>query len=396
MVDEPELVGARWWREAFDAGKPSRQNSGLGELLLISAAGMGATVTLTGALMVLSVSVATFAVLPERPLRHQQNDGWAVGAPPGELSWVSTCPTPPLDPSVLASLPQDLLPPSPYNSWARMALLQAPSAAPPPDSGQRPLAEVLQPLCTDPMSRAFLRGQALAELLAPAERERVVLLIDLPGPEAVAFAAGLGPGYAPVWTFENWPHPKGIVPAHETLGAVLYHLDALKAPRRDDARPALVLDRARRNTMKEGAFDNRYFAELPSSAKLGSAANTRVLYVRNTRDEPDASDLRSDLEAWGASHSVMLLDLDRFGEGPGPDGANRAWYGGSEGTHWHFWVHYGIPGEAPQPSVAPAVGPPDWRPPVRAVTPAPSSGYDPSPVGYRPSVGYRSGGYWGG
>ena len=64
------------------------------------------------------------------------------------------------------------------------------------------------------MALAHRRGEAL--LLAAhregACRTDVALVLDLPGPEAVAVAAALAPCFDPVFVFDNWPHPLGVVP----------------------------------------------------------------------------------------------------------------------------------------------------------------------------------------
>src|SRR6185369_2349744 len=89
-------------------------------------------------------------------------------------------------------------------------------------SGAR-LRQQLYPVWSEPMRAANARGEALLDLAAaPGAPHDVALVLDLPGPQSVALAAALAPAFAPVFLFDNWPHPNGVVPAHQTLGAAVY------------------------------------------------------------------------------------------------------------------------------------------------------------------------------
>ena len=87
----------------------------------------------------------------------------------------------------------------------------------------------------------------------------------------MALAAALAARFCPVFTFDNWPHPLGVVPSHLTLGACLYYLPLfLEAAqtRPQPAPPLFVLDANRLDPYRDqpDQFDNRYVAPVPSAA----------------------------------------------------------------------------------------------------------------------------------
>jgi hypothetical protein len=123
----------------------------------------------------------------------------------------------------------------------------------------------------------------------------------------VAAAAGLAGDLEPVFLFDNWPHPKGVVPSHLTLGAAMFYARLFftaRTRRPKDAPPVFVLDanRLAPYTDEANQFDNRYVVKLPSTERLKSLGIKRVLYVR-----PDAASLQ-DLDD-------VNLDLVAYKEG---------------------------------------------------------------------------------
>lgn len=122
--------------------------------------------------------------------------------------------------------------------------------------------------------------------------DRTALAIDLPGPMSVAYASlfALRTGHTPVVTFNNWPHPAGLVDMRGTLAALLHYAPWVQraALARVDARtapPAFVLDALRlgKKAPKPNDFDNRYFlleSDLPSPAVLANAGIERLFYLR--------------------------------------------------------------------------------------------------------------------
>jgi len=212
-----------------------------------------------------------------------------------------------------------------------------------------------QPIDSPAMRQAFLRGAAVRELLEHAERpDAWLLVVDLPGPESVAFAAGLQPMCETVFVFDNWPHPRGVVPAHLTLAAAVYH----RAAFRDAARPtphatAFVLDRRRLAAYQDepDRFDNRYVARLPPADALRARGIERILYV--VTGDAEAVEL-DDLNARFVDYRDNRIDVRMLGLGDltlgdapknasGATGQQRPYWHGSPFTHWFFWSHYGWP-----------------------------------------------------
>ena len=159
-----------------------------------------------------------------------------------------------------------------------------------------------------------------ADLRKALAREKVVglaLLIDLPGSEAVAAAAALSPNFAPVSTFSNWPHPKGLVPAHETLGATLFWLPEFAeaaAARSPGAPPAFICDAKRLAYYdnSSGIFDNRYRVRLPDAAQLKAQGIERLLcLVPDSKKLQESDDLNEALNSYKeANIQVKLFPMD--------------------------------------------------------------------------------------
>src|SRR3989442_1617906 len=99
--------------------------------------------------------------------------------------------------------------------------------------------------------------------------------LDPAGPIGGAGAAGMAPGFEPVFIFDNWPHPLGVVASHLTLGSVLYHRPGFlraRSARAVPAPPVFVLDRNRlaHYTDQDTQFANRYVARLPTAENLAA------------------------------------------------------------------------------------------------------------------------------
>ena len=179
------------------------------------------------------------------------------------------------------------------------------------------LRAVMRPIHTADMESDFGRGVALREQLAFAEWPKdTAIVVDAPGPRAVALAAALADRYAPVFTFGNWPHPLGVVPAHQTLAAALFYLPmfrAADAQRSADAPPLFVLDANRLAPYGDAdrQFDNRYFVHLPTAEQLAALGITHVLYVSAEAQELD--DLNAALVALCEKGvDVKMVALDDF------------------------------------------------------------------------------------
>jgi len=174
-------------------------------------------------------------------------------------------------------------------------------------------------------------------------------------------AAGMAPGFDPVFVLDNWPHPLGVVPSHLTLGAILYYRPLfmrLRADRAGHAPPVFVLDcnRLTRYTDENDQFDNRYVARLPTATNFQALGIRRLLYVTPDKsDLRELDDLNADFVAFrDASIDVKAMPLSDLMR-PAEQTAQRPshyYYGGHPQTHFVFWSIYGWRASAPrQPAI---------------------------------------------
>lgn len=117
---------------------------------------------------------------------------------------------------------------------------------------------------------------------------KTLLLVDLPGPQSVALGAVLGAlGCDLVCTFNNWPHPQGLIQSEKILAAMLRYASWLDEKRTAFPTPAPVAwlcDAGRLGTRagKPGEFDNRYYIEdalIPGPILLRSQGVSKIVYV---------------------------------------------------------------------------------------------------------------------
>lgn len=230
------------------------------------------------------------------------------------------------------------------------------------------LREQIRPIITSAMRDAFGRGEALrTDLLSQVTKgEETFFIADLPGPEVVAFGAGLA-GWADVIAdFDNWPHPFGVVRSHETLAALLYY--AAYVQERKEKLPAsapglLLLDSQRLEPYTDDGkqFDNRYVATVPPVDALRQRGIKHVLYiVPDRKQQHESDDLNDDFVAYrDANIQVAMLplsDLQKKTEAvaqQAPDGSTRTvqehryYYGGGLESHLAFLLLYSF--LAPRP-----------------------------------------------
>jgi hypothetical protein len=319
-LDEEGIVGARWWHEGLAHSDPLGRRSALKALLV------GAGVLATGALLVKACSPEKTKTERQSALDAQKRFGWDLGARAESLTFDGQT-TAPFQPSLLATLEAALLPTrADLRPYFVRTLVQSSNALPqtnlPDDLALgpfTPVSGVLRPIFTMRMDAAFRRGKALAALFDGKDIGAAVV-VDLPGPESVAFAAGAASVFDPVFAIDNWPHPRGVVPAHLTLAAAAYYqpLFAKAGGTRSGAAPAMfVLDRARLTpyTDENSQFDNRHLAKLPSFAKLKELGVRRILYVVPTfSDIPELDDLNDDfVHDQGAGIVVKIVSASAFG-----------------------------------------------------------------------------------
>ena len=230
------------------------------------------------------------------------------------------------------------------------------------------------------MEAAFQQGKALASLLDKDPRAKdVSVVVDLPGPQAVAFAAGASGVLDPVFLFDNWPHPRGVVPAHLTLAAAAYYqplFASAKATRPKGARPMFVLDRKRLASYTDDAsqFDNRHTARLPSATNLAGLGTKTVLYVSpNAVDRQELDDLVDDFLSFASAQiALKILPLTAFDAGAGAQGSPY-FYGGSSTTHPQFWTHWSAPPSGLATNEVQSYTPTPRTTPFSTGTPTPTS-----------------------
>lgn len=454
FIDERYLIGARWWNEsrfapafqpAFSGGGGDAWNdprvsrrTALSKLLAFAGvAGVGIAVV-AAISKAASRSVASdfgFEPLPDSGpmpdasdtrdlLAVQREHGWATGAQNVRLDFPHAVAADvggaPFSPDSAAGLAAALSPPSdalkPYYNPTLFQILDG--------QGGQSLRALLKPIDTPEMRAAYETGVALRTLFQPEDPSfpppaDAAIVIDLPGPESVALAAGLGAAFQPVCVFANWPHPAGVVPSHRTIAAALFHRPQLVgAPATAPA--AFVLDRDR--LLPYGSdrtkFDNRYVVALPSPEQCAALGIKRLLYVAPGADPLlESDDLNDDFVGFReAGIDVRLVAASDFAPPPTFDvektsvaaaetkpaaesrpGEQRRYYGGHATSHFWFWRMYPwwggstYPGAVAPTRVSPATS---YQPRPRATLfstglPGGRVGTKPRPAGFG-KVTYRS------
>jgi hypothetical protein len=309
FVDEPGLVGARWWQDSVIDPVGRRQ-----AILALSVAGAG--LVLVGGIALAARSSTKDS--RSSALDLQRKYGWSFGAATENLVFNGAT-TEPFDRSRLASMAADFAPSvATHVPFYVRTLFEAPTALPTnvaqgDPTPIPPLKDALQPIFTNGMRDAFKAAQiALAALaIVPG----VALVVDLDGQDSVAFAAGASKQFDPVFLFDNWPHPRGVVPAHLTLAAAAYYqpMFANGPSRRDpNAPPMFVLDRQRLAPYSDSAsqFDNRWVARMPGVQALKTLGIKRILYVSPSSSARELDDLNDDFVADNtAGIAITLIDV---------------------------------------------------------------------------------------
>lgn len=366
FVAKPGIVGARWWQQSVQAPTGRRA-------VLVAALVGGAGIVGAGMIFALasgsSSSTPPVQTLTKTALDMQREYGWNFGAADENLVLDGT--VKPADPDVLLTLHERMRPTQPrHQPFYQPTLFQAPSSLPravPAEDAQpvKPLVQAIQAIMTPTMQTSFQQGRAFASLFDQVGKDTAVI-VDLTGPESVGFAAGASTNFEPVFLFDNWPHPKGVVQSHRTLAsAISFNKSFAKnAGTRAGNVPAMfVLDRNRLATYTDEAtqFDNRYVAKVPDAARLKAMGYKNVLYVVPKDGDVDLDDLNEDFVAYQqASIPVRIVAAPAFARDPSAkarkiadeerdydDGSTYA-YGGSDTTHTWFWTDYGM-GRSPRP-----------------------------------------------
>ncbi len=337
LVDKPGIVGARWWQDGLEGANPIARRTAL---LALCGAAVG--VAAVGGLVALlarksSGSSASYGSVDDydtsqtrAALAMQREYGWNFGAAGEPLVWDGDTSTP-FSRAALANLGEDMAPSSAaYRPFYVPTLLESVAAqrktVPPADPGTFvPVQDVLMPIFTGAMGVAFRNGRALASLFDRSkfpDAPQMALVIDLAGPESIAFAAGAASLFDPVMLMDNWPHPRGVVRSHLTLAAAAYFqpLFAKARATRKKSPPMFILDRGRLASYTDDAthFDNRFVAKMPGYARLKEQQLAHVLYVVPTsRETPEMDDLNDNFVAMVAyGVDVSTVAAESFGPDP--------------------------------------------------------------------------------
>jgi hypothetical protein len=156
-----------------------------------------------------------------------------------------------------------------------------------------------------------------------------MFIVDLRGPASVAFGAELSRAslnpVSLVLTFNNWPAEDEVVPAEETLAALVYD-----APRANGSlgggSPVFLLDAWRLafrfDEADPGSVDNRYMlSDMPTAEVLAQRGIKNVVYLVESLDdtEVEEDDLNETFLAWQAAGvQIAMMDLGSFDDTPGP------------------------------------------------------------------------------
>lgn len=324
-VDEPGIIGARWWQESIAV--PRRQ--ALHAFLIIGGVGAAmvaiSTCATTCAIGGMAVSGAGSSppdhkIEPRDALAMQKEYGWDFGAA-GETLVFDGQSTKPFDRTALPRMETELAPKSEALApWFVPTLFQSTTAFPKsapsgdPRSGAFvPLKDALVPISTLEMELAFQQGKAFAALVGKEHPKDLAVIVDLHGPAAVAFAAGAAAALDPVFLFDNWPHPRGVVPAHKTLAAAAYYQPLFAEARAAKAAtkpPMFVLDRNRLASYMDDTtqFDNRHIARVPGASSLTTLGVKNVIYVAQGGLESD--DLVDDFLAYKGKQLALRFAQD--------------------------------------------------------------------------------------
>ena len=378
--DAGDLVGARWWQESLRLRPdPVGRRTALKALLVV-----GGSAAVFGLIAALEIGGEDdHRDITMDALDLQKREGWNVGQPPalrfarssavdaeGKADWADA-----LD-GLAAGMAPSQAALAPYYVPTLFQALSAPS-----------LRQQMKPVPAPAGEDDVRRGEAIASLFrAVGTPTDTGVILDLDGPESAAVAAGMAPAFDPVFAFDNWPHPLGVVPSHETLGSVLFYRPLFlraRETRKAAAPPLFVLDRRRLSHYvdENSQFDNRYLAKLPTAQNLRSLGVRHLLYVvPGKSDLRELDDLNDDFVAFADAgidvKAMALTDLGAPadaaqpapGRGAGAGAPVAHYYGGSPHTHLFFWNTYGwhAPRMAPPASRsgarAPALPPP--RPPA--------------------------------
>jgi hypothetical protein len=214
----------------------------------------------------------------------------------------------------VAAAQWQLPPQNPWARWQKMTLLSVLDAAP---GGNGALPDIAR---LDAVNDAQAAASRIAAAGLPAD---TLWMVDLRGAASVAFGATLSRAarepVATVLTFNNWPAENEVIPAEETLSALLRMQPRLPQPEDLATRPVVLLDAwrlaFREDEPGDDVTDNRYMlspTDVPDADSLRAQGITRIVYVVEDLDdtETEEDDLHEAFMAYQAAGiSIFMVDL---------------------------------------------------------------------------------------
>lgn len=176
------------------------------------------------------------------------------------------------------------------------------------------------------LQRAELLGARLGAAGLP---EDTLWIVDLRGAAAVAFGNAVSHSathpVSLVMTFNNWPADNELIPAEETLAALVTMRPRLPEVGMNGSRPVFLLDSwrlaYRDQEPEEDTIDNRYYltsADFPEPAQLLERGIRRIVYLTETLGpSPDQAVEEDDLHETFVRYSqaglgIAMLGLDEL------------------------------------------------------------------------------------
>lgn len=171
------------------------------------------------------------------------------------------------------------------------------------------------------VQRAEQAARTLATVGLPPD---TLWMVDLRGAASVAFGAALSRAsaepVAPVVTFNNWTAEDEMIPAQETLSALVSMAPRMPGETEAAAAPVFLLDAWRLAWRDDepayDVVDNRYMldaASFPSPSELRARGIRHVLYVVESLDdaEVEEDDVHASARAWQqAGVTFHMMDLE--------------------------------------------------------------------------------------
>jgi hypothetical protein len=357
-MEPNEKVGASWWREMLTRREA---NGRIAKLSL--------TAVLLAAVGINEGCGSDDDEVERDALELQQKEGWNVGSTDKPLTFTgksgadsqgSTNWQTYVDASALLKAYQPKN--SAWQPYVVPTLVQS--------LAQPSLKSSIQPVYSHTMEEAYARGLGMKEILSKSKNAAgTAIIVDLPGPEAIAYAAALSDVADPIITFDNWPHPLGVVHSQDALGAMLYYAGevASKAAARPADAPAVIIldsNRLAPYTDEDSQFDNRYVAKIPTADKLAAMHVTSVLYaVPDQTRTSELDDINEDFAAYkDKGINVAMVPLTDFkpDTSAAADSTTTAMNGGMRHHAYYYgggmmyspWFYYHYPVYVPAYAIA--------------------------------------------